>query len=238
MPVPSLQRWTFCQALGWTVILISAAGKLATEGSSSWIFALVGAAMLATLATLWIVARVDGRIADFVTVVRFLGLLAVGYAAVAGGEITVGIWVGAVAVVLGDLADGWAARRFGGSEAGALLDMETDQLVTLGLALLVAGFTGVGIWILLLPGYKYLYALLLHIAGIAAHDPKPRDGDNSRGRIICAATMVLLLVALAPFVASSLGAAAGVLAVVLLGYSFGSDAWFLLRRGKNGGSIG
>ena len=128
----------------------------------------------------------DCTLADGVTLARFVGLLAICAAAVTTGRITWLIWIGMFAVVCSDLLDGWCARRFGVSEEGAILDMETDQFTTLGFALVAATFAGVGVWILLLPAFKYANILFLVFVRLPAHDPKPRDGDNRRGRIICA----------------------------------------------------
>jgi hypothetical protein len=92
---------------------------------------------------------------------------------------------------------------------------------------------GVGAWLLLLPGFRYLWVLGLWCCRLPAHDPKPRDGDNRQARWLCAAMMTLLLCCLLPSDAPHLKTVAGALAVLALTYSFGSDGLFLLRRHRH-----
>ena len=65
---------------------------------------------------------------------------------------------------------------------------------------------------------------------IPADDPRPVDGDNARGRLVCAAVVVGLLVALLPCVPGWTREVAGGVAVLLLLWSFGSDWSFLMTR--------
>jgi phosphatidylglycerophosphate synthase len=143
----------------------------------------------------------------------------------------------AVAAVLLDLADGAVARRCGGSSEGAILDMEVDQLATLGLAIVGVAGRGLAPWVLILPAMRYVFVLARHAAGAPAHDPKPVNGDNRRGRRICAAMFVLLLLALCPAVPIAWADAATLLAVALLCWSFAADARFLLRQARERGGV-
>ena len=230
MDVPNPQRWLLTQVLLWAALLVyvplsvGAVGRTATQ-AAVWL-----GAMAASFAALFLAIGAGRRVADYVTTARFVGLLAVCWIAWTGDGLGWWLFAAAVGVVSADLLDGLCARRFGGSPAGALLDMETDQFTTLALALLIHGTVGVGPWVLVLPGFRYAYVAYMQLSGGPAHDPKPCDGDNSRARLICAAVMVLMLVALLPaasFLVSSL--ACGV-AIVLLAYSYGSDLVFLSRQ--------
>ena len=89
---------------------------------------------------------------------------------------------------------------------------------------------GVGAWVLLLPGYRYLYVGGLSVFPVPVHDPKPR-GSNLRGRLICALVVTSLLVSLAPVTPLSLARWSLVIAAVALGWSFASDAVHLLGGG-------
>ena len=186
--------------------------------------------MLLSYASLWWLLGVGGRAADWVTLVRFCALLALGSALMVWREISWVSWTCLLLIVLCDLVDGWCARLFGGSVAGSILDMETDQFVTMSLALCGYWLLGIGAWILLLPAFKYAYVLFLMLLGMPSHDPKPRETGNRRGRLICALVMTLLLTCLAPLAAGPVRLVASLGAVLALAYSFGSDALYLARR--------
>jgi phosphatidylglycerophosphate synthase len=225
MPVAALQTWLRVQASVWLPALVVLGACGAAGLAAGWPQALLGgiAASFASLA--WILrAR---SLADLVTIVRVAGLLVV----IAAGADQLGIWVwaAAVAVVLLDLVDGVLARRFGGSPGGAVLDMEADQLTTLGLAVLVLSIGGKP-HVLLLPAMRPAFVLAAWWLRIPAHDPKPVNGDNRRGRRVCAAVMIALLVALCPATAPVVRDAVTAVAVLLLAWSFLGDARFLLAH--------
>ena len=114
-----------------------------------------------------------------------------------------------------------------------MLDMETDQTTTLSLAFLLH-MNGVGPWVYPLPGFPYVYTLLLRGLGIRAADPKPCDGDNRRAKVICALMMILLLAGCAPFVTPVVANILAAVSVLLLTYSYSSDVRFLLMRRRLG----
>jgi len=236
MSVPGVPRWSFAQAVLWLPVLTGAAWTLSRTGSGQWVFG--AAPILATVSyvALWGVLRAGRRVADWVTIARFIGFQALFVAVALTGRITWALWIGLGAVVLLDLADGWTARRFGGSRAGAVLDMETDQLVTLGLALLACGVAKVGIWILLLPAFKYGYVLSSGVLGLAVHDPRPVDGGNQRAKTICALVMAILLACTLPVLPLAVRQVASGIAVGLLGCSFAIDARALYGRQKESAS--
>jgi phosphatidylglycerophosphate synthase len=233
MSVPRIQHWLRLQALVWTIVLAAIAWRTALGGplpsGALWVVFALGAV---SYGALWRVLGAGRTAADRVTLLRFLGLLAVLASVAVGGIVSWPIWFAALVVVASDLLDGWVARRYGGSEEGAVLDMETDQLTTLGLAVLAAGTVGAGTWVLLLPGFKYLFVLAMTRLGIDAHEPRPIDGDNRRGRIVCALVMSLLLACLFPPLPGPARVACGLVAVVLLASSFSGDAAHLVRKAR------
>jgi len=230
IPLTALNRWLVIQALFWSVALVFVAWATLADRTRLWMGWPGAAALILSYVGLWMILRCGRRFADWVTLLRFALLLVVVVLVTTGHGIGWGIWSLMVAVVASDLLDGWCARIWGGSPGGALLDMETDQFTTLVLSVIATALVGAGFWTLLLPAFKYGYVLGLLGIGIPAHDPKPRSGDNRRGRLICAGVMVLLLAALCPW-ASPLGARiCTIVAVLALAYSFSSDARFLWQH--------
>jgi phosphatidylglycerophosphate synthase len=226
----AVQRWNVVQATVWPAALLAL--LLATGGPTQHLPIWLAIGAMAVASYVWLLQALGGAktLADRVTIGRFLAMVATCALAVANGAVGWPLWLALVAVVLADLADGWAARRFGSSEAGAVLDMETDQLATLGLALVACGVADVPAWVLALPALRWLTVLLRALLGAAAGDPKPRAGDNRQGRALCALMLVLLLASLLPAAGHGLRTAAAALAVLVLAWSHGSDLVYLLRR--------
>lgn len=216
MPIARLQRWLVVQATLWSLLLVA---RIVWLDGGANVTRVVAAAIAVSFATLFIVLRA-GRVADLLTAAR-IALLVVLVAVAADTGVSIAVWVALVACVLADLADGAVARRRGPTEAGAVLDMEADQLVTLALAWL--GSAVVGGWLLLLPLFRYGYVALLLARGLPAHDPKPRGGDNRRARAVCAAVMAAQLAVLLPGMPPGVAVACGTVAVVALAWSFGVD---------------
>lgn len=228
MNLSALHVWLVIQALVWLPLLTWAGIRNGdvSELQRTAVLTVLPAALL----SLWLLLRAGRTVADWVTGLRFLGLYAVLLWLEPGTTVGWAHWVALLVLVLCDLLDGYCARLFGGSDQGAVLDMEADQLVTIILALLAIWFGGIGPWVLLLPAFRYIYLLVLLPRGLAAHDPKPRPEGNTRGRLIAASVMTLLLFCLAPLELDGLKTAASLLAVTLLAYSFGTDTLYLLRR--------
>ena len=225
MDAHTLKVWQRGQALLW----LPAFAAISLWPRPAWLPLAAAAVLVPSYLLLfaWISSR---RPADWVTLAR--ALLLCGVLAQAGltGALGLTAWLLAGAALAADLLDGVVARRWGGSAAGAVLDMEADQAATLGLAVLAVVPCGVGPWVLALPALRYGFVLLGWLLALPAHDPKPKDGDNRRARRICACTMLLLWLALVPAAAPGLRAACGGLALGLLLYSYADDLLFLLRR--------
>lgn len=233
MNLAALILWLRIQAPLW-VLGIPALVLWLTPTTRSWLVPGFELVLGLSYLVLWLVLGAGRKPADWVTLTRFLALLAMVHLVLLHGGITWIRWTLLIGIVCSDLLDGYVARRFGGSPAGAVLDMETDQITTLCLSLLLHQVYGLGAWVFLLPAYRYLYVLFLQSQGLPAHDPKPRDGDNSIARFICGAMMVLLLLAAMPTLPPWTRSLAAGTALVMLTWSFGTDAVFLVRRGRAG----
>lgn len=237
-------RWVLGQSLVWLPLLVTCASAPFVQLLSTlrdgpwrlwWSAGLLGLGFLSYARLTWVL-RAGRRAADFVTIGRFC-LILVGMAGLFVFRVErIELWFCLVFGVSLDLVDGWVARRTGPTQEGAVLDMETDQLTTLFLALLAhdgSVRSGSESWIalaaaafLVLPALKYAFAIALRNVP-EANDPKP-GGDNSRGRFICAVVLVGLLVATAPFFGESslvrhLRLGLGVFLALLLSTSFSAD---------------
>lgn len=223
MPVTALTVWLRVQALTWLPGCIA----LPWLVPAAWWAPLQAILLAASYLALVKILRTGRSAADVVTIARFVMIVML----VVEGAASFGLqwWGVAVAAVLLDLVDGAVARRYGGSAEGAILDMETDQFTVLALSSLIVRHGG-GPHVLVLPAMRYAFVLAMWWAGAPAHDPKPVDGDNRRGKRICALVMVLLLVALLPGVPPMVRDGGVLVAVLLLAWSFAADAKFLVAR--------
>ena len=166
--------------------------------------------------------------ADAVTLIRAAALLPL---IVAEFPSAWACWLLAVAVALLDIVDGALARRLGPTPAGAVLDMETDQLTIATFALLLVS-AGSGPQVVALPLLRPAFVLGAWFYNLPATNPKPIDGDNRRGRRVCAVVMISLLAAMIPGVTPWLRETLTGSAVIVLAWSFSSDWHFLLQRNK------
>lgn len=217
--------WQRASAMSW----LAAGMACAIAGAPAWLPLAAAGALVLAYGVLF--ARISTWApADWVTLLRVV-LLAV-CAALAGwhGTIDIAVWVLCGVALAADLLDGFVARRTRSSAPGALLDMEADQAATLLLAVLAVVPGGAGAWALLLPAFRFTFVVLGWACALPTHDPKPRAGDNRRARRVCAMTMVLQLVAIAPFAPAAVRDACLVLAAAALTYSYSDDLRFLLRQ--------
>lgn len=249
MPLSDLQqrarqRWCLLQAAVWLPLLCllawrlglapdepnSGPNSLPLDGLWKWIpFVL----LCFSFTTLWLHLGAGRHLADWVTLARFLGLLAFSFVVLTSGRVDWITWTVALFVVLADLLDGFVARKYGGSEAGAVLDMETDQFTTLVLSAAAYTLTSAGVWALALPAFKYVFVLAMTALGLKSTETKPCEGDNRRGRLICAIVLSLLLASIFPPFPPVMRMLSSGLAVLLLVYSFSSDAAFLWRHARS-----
>lgn len=217
--------WTRVQALAW----VPALAWCALAGDSASTRGYVVAGIAATLVSLAGVLGAPRSLADVVTLLRAALAVAVVGAPWWLGEHAWWAWSLLALALLGDLLDGAIARRLGGSSQGALLDMECDQLTVLAMSWMVVARGGLA-YVLLLPAMRYLFVLAAWSVSMPASDPKPIDGGNRRGRAVCAAVVVALLLALTPSTPIGLTNALTGVAVGLLSWSFASDWVYLFAR--------
>ena len=154
--------------------------------------------------------------ADAVTLVR-LAAMAFGvlwYDAVGG--FVVGAFALTIAAEMLDGVDGWAARRFGGSEVGARLDMEVDAWATLALSVLAVRVAGIGGWVMVAGVLRYAYALVEPLFGPTVF---PR-WFALQSKSICVVAIAALIVV--PLPVRGLAPIASLIAMVGLVYSFGA----------------
>jgi phosphatidylglycerophosphate synthase len=164
--------------------------------------------------------------ANAVTTVR-AGLVAALPALVVAGD-SVGWAVpacGVFALAL-DGVDGFVARRFGeASEFGARFDMEVDAAYVLFLSALAAATGRAGGWILLAGLLRYLWVAAAWACPVLQAPLPPSFFRKS----VCVVVLLLLLLALAPFIPAGWAPLPCALALALLLVSFGRDLVWLMR---------
>jgi phosphatidylglycerophosphate synthase len=141
----------------------------------------------------------------------------------------------ALAALLLDGADGWAARRQGLASAfGARFDMEVDAFAILVLATIVAKAAAVPYWVLAIGGMRYLYLAVGWLLPLL-QSPLPSCGFADRRRkTVAVIQSIALIMALIPATMPSWAAAACAIALVLLGFSFVADVALLLSPARIG----
>jgi phosphatidylglycerophosphate synthase len=217
------------------LLLISAlAGVLASTGAglntTGWVVGMA-CAVITNLALARAIARYGSERmspADWVTLVR--ATFAVGVAALVAGSfgrhvpVTVLLSVAIVALVL-DAVDGWVARRTKKEGAlGALFDGDVDAFLILVLSVYVA--RSAGAWVLAIGAARYAF--------LAAGGPLPWMRATLPPRewrkFVAATQGVVLVVAAAGVLPSTLVRVALAGALALLAESFGRDVWWLWRN--------
>lgn len=132
----------------------------------------------------------------------------------------------ALALLALDGVDGWLARRQGSVSAfGARLDMETDALLVLVLALLVWQSGRVGGWIVLAGLWRYLFVAAGRAwPALAAPLPYSR-----RRQTVCVLQIVGLLLCLCPVPDAALVPPLALATLAAVSGSFLLDGWRLLN---------
>jgi phosphatidylglycerophosphate synthase len=208
------------------VILASLAGTVGLT-TSGWIVGLTcGVTLTAALAHGIARCSTDGlRAADWVTLTR--ASLAIAVAALVAdsftrpARVTLLVSVSAAALTL-DFVDGWVARRTRTARMfGALFDGEVDAFLILVLSVYVA--RSAGVWVLAIGAARYVF--------FAAGWPLPwmRAPLPPRywRKVVAATQGIVLTAAAADVLPRSLTNAGIVVALLLLGESFGRDVLWL-----------
>ncbi|MBV8507008.1 MAG: CDP-alcohol phosphatidyltransferase family protein [Alphaproteobacteria bacterium] len=135
----------------------------------------------------------------------------------------------AVAALMLDGADGWAARRQGLASAfGARFDMEVDAFAILVLAITVAKAQAVPYWVLAIGAMRYFYLAAALIFPLLRRPLPPRPIADRRRKTIAVVQSVGLTIALLPATLAGWAAAVCATALGLLAYSFAADIVILL----------
>ncbi len=130
----------------------------------------------------------------------------------------------ALGIFLLDALDGWLARRSGASLFGAHLDMESDALLVLWLALWLHLFGGLGLWPLAAGLLRYGY--VLSVACFRA-----RRGNEPRSQFArygFGAVVIGFLAGVA--LPNAYGAGLALLGSLWVSLSFGRSFWWAFRR--------
>ncbi len=215
-----LEAWSLAHA-----VLMLLALPLSLWRADAWPLAAVALASFGFYALsnvdMWRAVRPLGGYANWVSVARLSGVLALGVWATSLPPLVVGLC--AVALTTADGLDGYLARKYGHeSDFGAHLDMETDALHLCMLTAL-SYFLGLLPAVIFAVGYtRYVYVLVIAAAGVR-DKPLPRSNLN---RVIAvtiqytlAAVFVLPAVIHVPAV---------VIASALLLFSFARSAVYML----------
>ncbi|WP_311063051.1 CDP-alcohol phosphatidyltransferase family protein [Halomonas sp. DWK9] len=138
------------------------------------------------------------------------------------------LWLGvAVIALLLDGVDGWIARRTRShSPFGARFDMELDALLIMLLCVGLIMEEGLGLWVLLIGGMRYLFvAASLPFAWLNA----PLN-ESFRRKAVCVWQVVAMLLALTPLTSPLLAGVLALSALITLTYSFGVDVRWLYQH--------
>jgi phosphatidylglycerophosphate synthase len=135
----------------------------------------------------------------------------------------------AVAALMLDGADGWAARRQGLASAfGARFDMEVDAFAILVLAITVVKAQAVPCWVLAIGGMRYIYLAATLVFPLLRRPLPARRIADRRRKTIAVIQSVGLTIALAPATLAGWAAVTCAAALGLLAYSFAADIVILL----------
>ncbi len=130
-----------------------------------------------------------------------------------------------VALVLDGL-DGPVARRTRTESAfGARFDMELDAFMLVALSVLLWRSGKVGPWVTLVGGLRYFFVL----GGLLWMPLRGRLPPSRRRKVVAALQGIVLVTCLAPVTRPALAGALAASALLLLGYSFAVDTWWLAR---------
>lgn len=197
----------------------------------------LGLLYLHMLVLLFVIRAAVLRPANLLTLVRAFGtlplLLFIKYNSIS--DLTVLSIV--ILLLCTDLADGFAARHFGKTEAenetgtevktGAKLDEETDALFTLLLAYLLHIYAGYGGWVLSFGALRYLFVLLFALIGTRPSYPPVFSHFSRR---VCAISVSTLAGGFAFFLPHPLRIGALLIGLALLTVSFVWETFLNFRH--------
>jgi phosphatidylglycerophosphate synthase len=208
------------------VLLLAALAETVGLSGAGWVVGLTCAVIVdATLAYGLSRYRSD-RLgpADWVTFAR--ATLAVGVAALVAesfhhpAPVAMLVSLAALALVL-DAVDGWVARHTRTTALGARFDGEADAFLILILSVYVA--RSAGAWVLLIGAARYLFLAVGWLAPWMRGPVAPRHWR----KVVAATQGIVLTIAAADVLPLALTRTVLIVALALLGESFGRDVWCL-----------
>jgi phosphatidylglycerophosphate synthase len=212
------------------VLLVAALAATVGLDDAGWVVG-VACGVAASVALAWAFSRdPTHRLgpADWVTLVR--ATLAVGIAALVADSfaeaapVVLLVALAAVALAL-DAIDGAVARRSKTASAlGARLDGEVDAFLILVLSVYVS--RSAGAWVLAIGAARYVFLAAGWFLPWLREPLPPRHWR----KVVAATQGIVLTVAAADILPRALNQAALVVALALLGESFGRDVWWLWCR--------
>jgi len=221
------QHWLLATSTTGIVLI----GVAAQRPLSSLLAFLPWAALV--FAALALRHRSAWRAADWVTTLR-VGLFLIAAAFSLDPEARILVTALFVLAAVGDLLDGYVARRYGSGPHGAVLDMEADQLFVFALALAALlktdSSSDPALWLLVFPGLKYAFTAAQLGLRLPAGNPQPDQRGNQRARWVYFTVVLLLLGATLPRTLPDWYLALLALAAVALTASFAGDLLHTLRQ--------
>ncbi len=228
----AVQRGPLAGLIGQLVLLAVLAGTVGLT-ASGWLIGIACAVVTNTALARGLAKDGLKRLgpANRVTLIRatLVGGVAALIATSLSQPISVPTLVGltSLALVL-DAFDGWVARRTETVSAlGGRFDMEVDAFLIFVLSVYVA--QSVGVWVLALGAARYVYVA----AGWLLPWLRNQVPYRYWRKVVAAIVAIVLTVAAADVLPSSVTTVALVVALVLLAESFGRDVWWLWRQPRS-----
>ncbi len=198
----------------WTILALAAWGVLSFAGL--WVTGAKAAVAAKNMANVLSTLRVGLTLAGC-----YLVLWAAGTEGAARAVPAYSAFALLLAAQLTDFLDGLAARRSGPTPFGARLDEEVDAFFVAALSVIAHRFFGVGSWILLAGGLRYIYLPSLVLVPDA---PQRSSAYTWFAKTVCAVSIAGLILLTAPFLPVGLRTpvAGSVLAGLLISFGW---AW-------------
>lgn len=146
-----------------------------------------------------------------------------------GSGMSAALWSVALIALALDGVDGWLARKLGQNSAfGARFDMETDALFLLILSFHVWWSSLLGLWVLLIGAMRYLFVAAGRLWPALQGELRP----SLARKTTCVLQVASLLFASFPGMPTTLSGPVLAAALLVLGWSFARDVWWLHQDAK------
>ena len=231
-------RWSVTVAL----IACAISVMVAAGADPAALTAMVAAFVLTSLGGLYAGGRnLRGgfRPADLVSSLRALTVCAVllwlVFMAAAGRSLEAAqrwaIFALLVTAELTDFLDGLIARAHGPTRFGAIWDMENDVVFTFALSFLAHAWFGLGVWVMAIGLFRYLYVLAFRFHDDPAACPR---SYRRFAKWVCAILVLVLIALTAPVLSGIARTVIAAIALALQTVSFGWDLALHRAYGRPG----